>query len=1224
MSEQKPSPRDALVQRVRELPVDPSSPLSATVQRALGLARALQRRALELQTGPERRQQRELERMLSMPADRVTLTQLTDQAFRAKSARRSADQLVHILDVQGVPRFFSAKDRALLRGFQSFGGFLPGVSMPLVREKIREETANVVLPAEPEYLAEHLAERRAAGLRMNVNYLGEALLGEQEARHRLQGYVAALQQPYIEVVSVKISTIYSQISSLARRESVAELSDRLELLFRTAMHHRFRRADGVESPKLVYLDMEEFRDLELTLQAFMGTLDRPGLDQAQGGIALQAYLPDSDEAQRRLLTWAARRVADGKAPPTLRIVKGANMEAERVEAAARGWPQAPFTTKVDTDANYRRMVERALQPENAAVMRVGVASHNVFEVAFALVLGVEKDTLDCLQIEMLEGMANHQRRALEEVAPSMLLYAPATTQAKFLSAIGYLIRRLDENTGPENFLRHSFHLEVGSETWNQLEQRFLDSMERRNSLPCESRRNQNRLEPHRTPAPRIGRVEDFGNEPDTDFALTANIEWARGILDTWRDRCGDCAPEVPVVVAGKERRGERALGERRDPSRPGVVASRHRLATLDDLAEALDCATADPTGWRKLPADERTDILSRAAEELCQARGTLMGAALAEGGKHLTESDPEVSEAIDFVRYYAATANALRELATVTAQPLGVVAVVTPWNFPIAIPSGGVAAALAAGNTVILKPSPETVLVAFELCQCFWRAGVPREALQLLPCAEREVAERLVVDARVDAVVFTGSTATALHLLAAKPAMKLLAETGGKNATIVTALSDRELAIKQVLHSAFSHSGQKCSATSLLVLEAEVYDDPAFRETLVDAVESLKVGSAWDLDAKVTPLIGPAGGPLNRALHELDPGESWAVYPQRRGSNPQLWSPAVKWGVHPGSFTHMTELFGPVLGVMRAENLDEAIALVNATGYGLTSGLSTLDEREIERWVARIRAGNLYVNRGTTGAIVQRQPFGGIGKSAIGPGIKAGGPNYVATLMRFTDRSVATGGTSRPLADAALELLRQRLASGEGQQLFGAARDRMLAAAASYDRAFAEEFGRDHDDVRLLGQDNLRRYLPIPALRVRVHPEDTPFEIVARVIAAKTVGAHITVSSPPGGHPAVKTLDALTEAWGAQIEFVEETDEGLAAAMHGGQTDRIRFARPERVPELLRRAAAQLGAYLADVPVLAEGRIELLSYVREQSISCDYHRYGNLGARAEEARHAVR
>jgi RHH-type proline utilization regulon transcriptional repressor/proline dehydrogenase/delta 1-pyrroline-5-carboxylate dehydrogenase len=251
------------------------------------------------------------------------------------------------------------------------------------------------------------------------------------------------------------------------------------------------------------------------------------------------------------------------------------------------------------------------------------------------------------------------------------------------------------------------------------------------------------------------------------------------------------------------------------------------------------------------------------------------------------------------------------------------------------------------------------------------------------------VGARLVTDPRVDAVILTGGTATALQMLNVKPDMRLFAETGGKNATIVTALSDREQAIKHVVHSAFSHAGQKCSATSLLLLEAEVFDDENFRRVLCDAVESVRVGSAWALETRMSPLIRPPSGELEQSLMTLDHGETWALMPQRDPRNPNLWSPGIKWNVQPGSVTHRTEFFGPVLGVMRFERLDDAIDLVNATGYGLTSGLQSLDEREIATWTKRIHAGNLYINKPTVGAIVLRQPVRRVGKVLLRPGAES-------------------------------------------------------------------------------------------------------------------------------------------------------------------------------------------------------------------------------------------
>ncbi|MFN0125991.1 MAG: proline dehydrogenase family protein, partial [Verrucomicrobiales bacterium] len=764
----------------------PASVLEAElIERAVALARVLQSRAVELQTPAEKRQQAELDRMLQTSEDKVTLIQLTDEAFRCRAARRTAEHLTHILDVQGVPRFFSPMDRALLRGFQSFGGWLPGVAVPLVKDHMQRETANVVLPAEPDVLGDHLRARQLEGVRMNLNFLGDMVLGEDEAARRLETYLEALQMPEVEVVSVKISTLYSQISALAREQTLAVLCDRLELLYRNAARLRFRRPDGVAVPKFVYLDMEEYRDLHLTAQAFMRTLDRPGLEGVEAGIALQAYIPDSARVQRDLTDWARQRLAAGGAPVTVRIVKGANMEMERVEASQNGWPQAPFCRKAETDANYKRMLTEALRPENHAAVRVGVASHNLFDLAYGLVLADHAQAGDRVQFEMLEGMANHQRRALLEHSAQLLLYAPACRREEFLNAIGYLIRRLDENTGPENFLRHAFKLRVDSPDWDQLERGFREAF----AIPISDapRRQQNRLE-ERFDAPHAEcRWHRFENEPDTDWSLLSNSQWAAALVA----QTDPSITEIPLVIAGEDidpgRTGTTPT-DCLDPSRPGTVIARAAQADDSAVDRAVACAKADPAGWRSLSVDVRSDVLGRVALELRRTRGDLMRAALANGGKTLAESDPEVSEAVDFVEFYRASARDFFEHPDVHSAPRGVVVVVPPWNFPIAIPCGGVAAALAAGNTVILKPASDAVLVAWEVCQCFWRGGVPRTALQFVPGPGRGAGARLISHADVDAVILTGGTDTALRMLESRPDLRLFAETGGKNATIITAL----------------------------------------------------------------------------------------------------------------------------------------------------------------------------------------------------------------------------------------------------------------------------------------------------------------------------------------------------------------------------------------------------------------------------------------------------
>ncbi len=388
---------------------------------------------------------------------------------------------------------------------------------------------------------------------------------------------------------------------------------------------------------------------------------------------------------------------------------------------------------------------------------------------------------------------------------------------------------------------------------------------------------------------------------------------------------------------------------------------------------------------------------------------------------------------------------------------------------------------MAAGNAVVLKPAPEAVLVGWELASCLWNGRRPARILQFLPCPDDEIGRGLVTDPRVGGVILTGSVETARLFLGWRPDLPLFAETSGKNAIIVTSLADRDQAIRDLVRSAFGHNGQKCSAASLAICEAEVYDDPDFRRQLRDAAASLAVGSAWELDQSVTPLTQPPGAALRRALTVLDEGEEWLLEPRAAADNPQLWSPGIKLGVRPGSFFHRTECFGPVLGLMRADTLDQAIDLANAQPFGLTSGIQTLDDREIARWVDRIEAGNLYVNRPITGAIVGRQPFGGWKASSVGPGAKAGGPNYVLQLARWHQVSLPSMPRDS-LAGAAW----RRCSRDAWQSCPTATRARCSRRARRATRTRgALHFGREHDPSAIRGERNAFRYRPCHRVIVR-------------------------------------------------------------------------------------------------------------------------------------------
>ncbi len=1194
--------------------------LDRITQEAAELAAAWQVKANEQMTPSEQKVQGRMAKLLTHPTDKVFLAAMVDQSFRTTNKKRIASQLNDLLEEYGIPSFLSTGEYSLFELFMHAGRHVPKVSVPAVIHRIRKDSRRTIVPGEEAPFAAHLAKRKAEGVRMNINHLGEAVLGEDEAVHRLETYLKDLQNPDIEQISIKISTIFSQIQPLAFEDTVNELVRRLTTVYRVARDNTYTRADGSTHAKCVNLDMEEYRDLDITVAAFLRALSQEEFKNLTAGIVLQAYVPDSYDKMKEIIEWARKRMEEGGAQIGIRIVKGANMEMEQVEASLMNWPLAPYDNKREVDANYKRMVLFGMQPDNIRAVHLGIASHNLFEQAFASIVARHYGVTDHITYELLEGMGDHIRRTIQEdTGGDVLLYAPAATRDQFINAIAYLIRRLNENTSEENFLRYACDLKPGDDKWKFLHQQYLDAVATIDTARSAPNRTQDRS--NETFPEKMGTFHEghFVNEPDTDWCRPGNRIWAEAIRDKWMNISRNGPLCVPAVIDGEEVFDGRKIRSTIDPNRSAekIAAYDLAMANIKDAERAIATAVADPDGWRAKTYRERNAVLSNVAMELRRQRGDLMGAAALDTGKVFSESDVEVSEAIDFAEFYPFTAQTFDDMDNVEVRPEGVGVVISPWNFPIAIPCGGILSMLAAGNTVIFKPASDSALVAYEMCKCIWNAGVSKKVLQFIPCSGASVGPVLTRHQSVNSVILTGSTETGMEMLRTRPDIQLAAETGGKNSTIVTKMSDRDQAIKNVVHSAFSNCGQKCSATSLLILDKELYHDPLFRQQLVDAAKSMAVGSAWDFRSRLATLIKPPSGDLLKGLTELEQNEEWALKPECIDGNPFIWSPGIKWGVQRGSYTHMTEFFGPLLGVMCAEDLDEAIDMANEPGYGLTSGLETLDHREQETWRERIIAGNLYINRGTTGAIVLRQPFGGMRKSAIGAGIKAGGPNYVAQFMVCVDQALPPD-----LGILKEHRLLRVVQDWQSKVQWGALvehadeLEKAVRATLSYLHHYEQEFGVEKDYFHLRGQDNIVRYKPIGKVLVRMHADDSLFDVLGRCTAVLASRCELILSLPQGLDNAVVRFIRSKDC--AELlkhsELVCEDDAAVVARI--GSVQGIRYAAADRVPDEVYRRAAEIGFYIARKPVLMEGRIELLQYFHEQAVCSNYHRYGNLGDRA--------
>ncbi|MCH2178334.1 MAG: proline dehydrogenase family protein [Mariniblastus sp.] len=1169
-----------------------SRDLVALSEQAASLAAEILCESRQRESAQERSQSSLMARMMNdMPGKKFTIA-MADQVLRIKRPRRAADRLASLVKEYGIPNYFGIIDRLGLWLGNGLASWLPAQVMPFVKSKVRAESSHVIISAEADKFSKYVQERNADDVRINFNQLGEAVLGDAEAKRRCEAYLDRLHGGQIDYASVKLSSIVSQISLTGYDSTLEAMKAELRLIYRAAV-----KGGVAGQPKFVNLDMEEYRDLHLTVDVFQMVLDEPEFETLEAGIVLQAYLPDSFEVLKSLTEWSRRRYRSHGVGIKIRLVKGANLAMEQVEASLRDWEQAPYYTKADVDANYKRMLEFATRPENAEVVRVGVASHNLFDIALAMLLRDTRKVETRVEFEMLEGMANAQALEVRKRTGGMVVYTPVCLDKDFESAVAYLVRRLDENTAPGSFLGDLFALEPGSDVWNQQRERFLLACERAGSVDLAAipNRTQNRLTEAFLPE---SAEQAFQNVADTDFSLPPNREWCRRIQESWQS----AVPQpVPIQFGGREMTSGRLTGKGADPSRPGHQAYQFAQGVREDLEVALQTAVQAQREWDALGTEHRGDILRKAAAVFAEQRGQTIGTMMLDAGKAITEADVEISEAIDFANYYSRSLQDGGWFDGTEMKPCGVVVVTPPWNFPYAIPAGGVLAALAAGNSVILKPARESVLTAWRLATQLWDAGVPKRVLQFLPLIDGATGKLMITDPRVAAVVLTGSHFTSTMFQEWRPNLRLYAETSGKNSMVITAAADLDLAIKDLVRGAFGHAGQKCSATSLALVQKEVYDDPHFMQQLKDAAESLRVGPSWDPSAVVTPVIRLPDEYLEKGLTILEPGEKWLMQPEMVDQNPCLWKPGIRLGVQPGSWYHTNECFGPVLGLIRVDSLQHAIEIQNSSDFGLTGGLHSLDPKEIKVWRERVEVGNAYINRGTTGAIVQRQPFGGWKDSCVGPGPKAGGPNYVAALCDWTQVSLPQ--MTSPMSPEMQQLFSQVQSLGLDSQEQAA----VSAAAGSYMHWWQVEFSLEHDPSKVHGETNCFRYVPRPWHVLRIQDSGSAQNLVAvvqTVLACFVTGTQLQVSL----NGPTSWSEGLSQF--SHVTVFHETPEELAGRLAGMREGSLRVAGQYDVQVF---APAVIGNVpLFTTPVLANGRIELLRHLREQSISETVHRYGNI------------
>jgi RHH-type proline utilization regulon transcriptional repressor/proline dehydrogenase/delta 1-pyrroline-5-carboxylate dehydrogenase len=926
---------------------------------------------------------------------KVQLFRFVDVLPTLTSSREVSRHLTEYLDNDEVQ--LNPALRAALKATSFAGGLLGGG----IRSQVTGMARMFMLGSDPGEIVSILKKLADEGAAFTVDVLGEAVVSEEEADDYAARYLDLMnllaretskwkgacpsdisprgEMPRINV-SLKISAFYSQIHPTDPDSAIEKLSHRLRPVLRRAK----------EIGAFLNFDMESYALKDVTLRLFKTLFTEP--EFAGGppcGIALQAYLKDCEADLRDIVNWARAQ----RRCITIRLVKGAYWDYETVMARQRGWPIPVFEHKPESDVNFEKLSLYLLENEDAVM--AAFASHNIRSLAQVIAqaerLGIDRRAFE---MQVLYGMADAIKSALLEAGCRVRAYCPV---GELLPGMAYLVRRLLENTSNEGFLANKF---AKGATRDALLRDPVELAREAASQP--------------SPAPPESRtlgVPTFRNEPPVDFTRPAERE---KMLAALREARTDLGRKHPLVI-GEQRIETRDWAPSLNPANQKEVIGYSARASIADADAAVNVARAAQVKWARLPVEQRARLLDHLGDLIRRDKAAFTALIVLEAGKNWTESDADVAEAIDFCHFNAAVMRDLgrpRRTQTIAGEtnvlhwwPRGVGVVIAPWNFPLAILTGMMSAAVVGGNAVILKPSDQAPVMASRLMDLVREAGVPPGVVNLLTGRGSEIGAHLIAHPQTDFIAFTGSMQVGLKIweVAGRTRegqaglKKVVCEMGGKNALLVDSDADPDEAVAGTLQSAFGYNGQKCSALSRLIVLADNHDK--FVDRLIKAIASLRIGPPEQPGNIIGPVIDRAS--QQRILGIIEAGRQEATLAWQ-GAVPDdpgacYVPPTVFTEVPPSSRLFREEIFGPVLSITRAKDFDEAITLANESAFALTGGLYSRSPVNIERAKAELVCGNLYINRGITGAIVGRQPFGGFKMS--GGGTKAGGVEYLQQFL---------------------------------------------------------------------------------------------------------------------------------------------------------------------------------------------------------------------------------
>ena len=1106
--------------------------------------------------------------------------QFLDQCFRSKTINKINYQIIKLLNNYDVPTSFHLIHRIFFLFFRLFSKFLPSISAKL---------AHYIFKKEFYFLFQSMDEIAYLNNNNNINVISTAydltyvVNGNNEIKNNLKNIFFYITKKNVDCVYVNPALLLTQFDLIDKEYCIKQLQESfIKILIEAQRNNKF-----------IYIGASYYSFFSIMIQSIKNFLSNDSLKKISFGIIIQTYLPDSFNQVKEIieLIKKSNRTIKNR---TIKIciVKGGFLTKEQTIAAKKYWKQATFTSKIKTDANFKKILKEVVQEQNKSFLQVSIGTNNTFDIAYALILAKKNNFSTHLSFEILDTFNDRLIKCLQKISLNKVnVYFPILTKRNFNVVAPQLIRNLEEIIQKDCFFHQIKKLKPNTSIYKQQQAIFLDSIKEIDSISTTSRRLQN------TPFAYL--FSFFENEKAFDFSAFINNDYLNRITKRYLKDFETC--QIPYVINKKVCFNKE--GTSSSPNAP-VNYYYYSKAGIEVLETSLQITNLE---WLNTGFFEKRDIFFNILNLLKENKEQLISALIFDVAKNFQQADYEISQSIDIIEYYLSRMYRMLQMSDLIFSPKKGFFIITNYDAnPCFSAINDITAALVTNNKVIFTPSSNCMFISWLIVNILWDSGIPKDILQFA-YIDTDVLEQILKNKEIGSLIFYGSFKNYKKYRKINPNLNIVFFTKGKNVIVVSSNSDKELTIKHIVASSLSFSSQKYSSASLLILEKEIYEDKEFIKNLIDAVSSLHIGLSWEVKSFITPLINPIDDKLNKTIQHLEKGEEWLLKPVQDNNNPNLWSCGIKKNVKKQS-AFFNKIFSfPIIGLMKANNINHAIDLANSNKYLLAAAFFTLDDVEKITWLSKIHSCNYFVNNKITDPMVRKQPFG-FSKQLFFNSYQIGGPNFLYNFVDIEQKGIPK---EKNVVNKKVNELTPFL---EKINLTTEQLGIWYVSIANY----AYWWGRiKHykDNTKILGQDNIFGYIPINQIYIYIDAETSVFDALRACAACITCGAKICIVLEQNAFSSInweKLSFCLIVQKESKRSFIKKLKNGNFA------NKRIRLTHKADIE--IKKSAIEGFAVIIDSPILSNGRIELINYLKEISFSCDYDRYGNLGIRNAEFR----